>query len=106
MARGADVAHGTRDGCDAARKATWQSRASPRDARWREHAVGGHASPRRRPDGATWQEGWQVKGPLVSGPWLEYWSGNRNALPHSTFYTQCFLSFPPCGTIFPGDLNL
>ena len=47
-----------------------------------------------------------MKAPRVSGPWLEYWGGNANALPHSTFYTRRFLSFPPCGTMFPGDLNL
>ena len=70
MARGADVTHGTPT--DAARKATWQSRASPcarsgaQVARTRRR---GHASPRRCPDGATWQGGWQVKGPRVSGPW-------------------------------------
>ena len=28
--------------------------------------------PRGCPSGATWQRGWQVKGPRVSGPWLEY----------------------------------
>ena len=30
--------------------------------------------------GATWQGGWRVKGPRVSGPWLEYWGGNPIAL--------------------------
>ena len=57
VTRGVDMARGTGDGCDAACKAMWQSRASPRDARWRGHVVGGHASPRGHPGGATWQEG-------------------------------------------------
>ena len=61
--------------------------------------TGGHASPRGCPGGATWQGGWQVKGPRVSGPWLEYWGGNANALLHSTFYTRLFLYFPPCETM-------
>ena len=62
----------------------------------------GHTSPRRRPGGTTWQcEGWQVKGPRVSGPWLVYWGGNARALLHSLFYTRMFSLFPPCGTMFP-----
>ena len=38
----------------------------------RGHVAGGHACPRgftwMPAWGATWQEGWQVKGPRVSGP--------------------------------------
>ena len=57
VACGADVARRTRDGCDAARKAMWQSRASPRNARWCRHMARGHATPCGHSGGATWQEG-------------------------------------------------
>ena len=48
-----------------------------------------HTSPCGRPGGATWQcEGrWHVKGPWVSGPWLDNWGDNANALRRPTFYT-------------------
>ena len=66
----------------------------------------GHASPRGRPGGAMWQceGGWQVKGPRVSGPWLDSWGGNANVLERLTFYTHRFQLFSSCGTMFP--LNL
>ena len=54
VAREADVARGTRDGCDAACKATWQSHASPRGARWLGHvakATRVHADARVAPRG-------------------------------------------------------
>ena len=59
----------------------------------------GHASPRKRPSGATWQGGWQVKGPRVSGPCLEVWGSNANAFSRPTFYTNLFPNFLPCGTM-------
>ena len=65
-----------------------------------------HASPRGCPGGDMWQGGWQVKGPRVSGPWLEYWGGNAIALNRPSFYTRDFHSFPQCGTKFPGDFLL
>ena len=70
-------------------KATWQGRAWPTRGAggtdtWQE-ATQVHADAR---GGATWRGGWRVIGPWVSGPWLECWSGNAKALPHSTFYTR------------------
>ena len=60
-------------GCDAARKATWQGRESPREAqvvhRAQTRGRRPHGSTRTLVRGATWQEGWRVKGPRVSGPW-------------------------------------
>ena len=47
---------------------------------------------------------WQVMGPRVSGPRLDSWSGNPNALERPTFYTHLFHRFPPCGTMFPINL--
>ena len=62
----------------------------------------GHASPHGRPGGATWRcEGWQVKGPRVSGLWLEVWGGNANVLCRPSFYTHMFSLFLSCGTMFP-----
>ena len=63
----------------------------------------GHASPRGRQGGATWQHegGWHVKGPWVSGPWLDNWGGNANALRRPTLYTHHFSQFFPYGTMFP-----
>ena len=89
------------------RRGTQGHLAEPREAQvgpeWRGHVAGGHASPRRRPGGALWQGGWQVKGPGVSGPWLEYWGGKTIALNRPRSYTQDFRPFSPCGTNFPGD---
>ena len=48
-----------------------------------------------------WQGGWRVKGPRVSGPWLEYWGGNVIELNHPGIYTHQSLLFLPCGTMFP-----
>ena len=81
--RDADVASGTH--ADATRHARPRGRAARAHVRhrWRTgrgHVVGGHEGPRGRPGGTTWQRGWQVKGPWVSGPWLEYWGGNAIAL--------------------------
>ena len=42
-----------------------------------------------------------MKGPRVSGPWLEYWGGNAIELNHPTLYTNGSLFFLPCGTMFP-----
>ena len=115
--RGADVAHwgaqgwrGTQDthGCNAAHKATWQGCTSPREAQvaHRARTCGvGHTSPRGRLGGAMRQGGWQVKGPWVSGPWLEVWGGNANAFSHPTFYTYLLLSFLLCGTMSPRKIT-
>ena len=42
-----------------------------------------------------------MKGPQVSGPWLDNWGGNANALRRPTLYTRVFPLFSPCGTMFP-----
>ena len=42
-----------------------------------------------------------MKGPRDSGPWLEYWGGNANALPRSTLYSRFSPLILPCGTMFP-----
>ena len=42
-----------------------------------------------------------MKGPLDSGPWLEYWGGNANALPRSTLYSRFSPLILSCGTMFP-----
>ena len=50
---------------------------------------------------ATWREGgWPVKGPRVSGPWLEYWGGNAIALNRPAIYMHVSLLFLLCGTMF------
>ena len=63
---------------------------------------GGHASPRGRPSGVTWQvRGLEGEGSTGSGPWLNNWGGNANALRRPTLYTRVFPLFSPCGTMFP-----
>ena len=47
-----------------------------------------------------------MKGPRVSGPWLDSWGSNANVLRHSTFYTHHFSPFLLCGTMFPLILNV
>ena len=47
-----------------------------------------------------------MKGPRVSGPWLEYWGGNTNELFRPRLYTHLFPPFSPCGTMFPLILNV
>ena len=42
-----------------------------------------------------------MKGPRVSGPWLEYWGGNTIVLNRPTLYTDGFPFLSPCGTMFP-----
>ena len=42
-----------------------------------------------------------MMGPRVSGPRLDSWGGNANALFRPTFYTYHFPLFSPCGTMFP-----
>ena len=97
---------------DAMRHARPRGRAArgPREPQvapgWRGHVAGGHASPPGRPGGARWQGGWQVKGPRVSGRWLEYYGRNAIALNHLSSYTQDFRPFSPSGTKFPGDFLL
>ena len=69
MACGVDLARRTQAGGNAGRKATWQSRASPRGGGadvWQ----GPHESMRMSVRGATWRErGWHLEGPRVSGAW-------------------------------------
>ena len=73
--------------------------------RWRGHVARGHTGPhwstRTAVRAATWQGGWRVKGPRVSGPWLECWGGNAKALPHYTLSTRDFRLFNLCETMFP-----
>ena len=47
-----------------------------------------------------------MKGPRVSGPWLEYWGSNAIALNRPTLYTHSFPLILPCGTMFPQVFNL
>ena len=42
-----------------------------------------------------------MKGPRVSGPGLEYWGGNPNALYRPSLYTSHSSPFLPCETMFP-----
>ena len=101
---GGHVAHGTR--ADATRHARPSGRASQAHAA-RSWSIGGgdawqgHTSPRGCTGGTTWREGWQVKGPRVSGPWLVYWGGNARALVRLTLYTHQLPKFLPSGTMFP-----
>ena len=88
-------------GCDTARKVTWQSRASPCWAYVAWARGRGHASPRGRPGGTTWQSGgWHLEGPWVCGPWLGVWGGNANALRRPLLYTHLFRFLSPYGTMF------
>ena len=73
--------------------------------RWPGHvavATRVHADAR---GGATWREGWQVKGPRVSGPWLEYWGSNTFASCRPTIYMRFFPLFLPFGTMFPRKIS-
>ena len=92
MASGAswhtDVARGTTARVRRSDEATWQSRGWPTrgagDAHgtntWQE-ATRVHAGPREHPCGAPRGRGRQMEGPRVSGPWLDIWGSNANALP-------------------------
>ena len=103
--RGAHVVRGTRT------DATWHTRPCGRAAqahaapRWREvgrmrgRATRVHVDARMAPCGM--RGGWHVKSPWVSGPWLDNWGGNANALRRPRLYTHLLLSFSPCGTMFP-----
>ena len=42
-----------------------------------------------------------MKGRRVSGPSLDSWGGNANALRRPNLYTRVFSIFLPCGTMFP-----
>ena len=42
-----------------------------------------------------------MKGPGVSGPWLDSWGGNANALRRPSLYMRGSPIFLPCGTMFP-----
>ena len=101
-ARKADVARGTR--VDAMQHAVPHGRAVRAHVRHRWRTGRGHvawdmrvhADARVAPRG-RW--GWQVKGPRVSGHWLEVWGGNANAFSRPTFYTSLLPNFLPCGTM-------
>ena len=69
--------------------ATWQRHADPRvEVPWtRGRDTQVHADAQVAPRGSV--RGWQVMGPRVSGPKLEYWGGNANAQERPTFYTRC-----------------
>ena len=71
-------------------------------ARTRGRASRVHANARVAPRGRD--SGWQVMGPRVSGPRLDSWGGNANALFCPIFYTYQIPSFPPCGTMFHVNL--
>ena len=108
MTRGTRSWRGPRDqrGWDTALRARGRAVHGPCEVRrwrgWRRHVAWGHAGPRGRLWGAPRGEGgWWVKGPRVSGPWLEYWGGNAKALARSTFYTWLSPLFLPRGTMFP-----
>ena len=99
---GADMARGT---CvDATRHARPRGRAAQAHAAHKWCTGGavawqGYTSPRGRPSGTTWRDGWQVKGPRVSRHLLDSWGGNANALRRPRLYTCDFPIFLPCGTM-------
>ena len=98
------MTRGTQDqrGCDVAMRPCGRAAHGPRKAQvTRARGRRPRGSTRMPVRGATWQGGWRVKGPRVSGPWLECWGGNAKALPRSTFYTRDSRLFLPCGTMFP-----
>ena len=41
-----------------------------------------------------------MKGPRVSGPWLDSWGGNAIVLNRPSLYTHPFRRFFLCGTMF------
>ena len=45
-----------------------------------------------------------MKGPRVSGPYLEYWDNNTNALFRPSLYTCHSSLFPLCGDYVPFKL--
>ena len=67
--------------------------------RWRGR-VAGPREPTQMPGwrlyGRRWAGRWWAHG--YSGPRLDSWGGNANALEHLSFYTRLFWSFLPCGT--------
>ena len=104
MARGpARMRHGTQGHVAAPRAEVVGHVAAPRGStrgggRTRGKAMRVHVEAQVAPRGRV--RGWQVMGPQVSGPRLDSWGGNANALFRPTFYTYHFLSFSPCGTMF------
>ena len=99
------MARGTR--ADATRHARPRGRAARAHVsrRWRTgpgHTAGGHADARV---GRHMADGWLVKGPWVSGPWLEYWGSNAIALNRPPILPRYVLLFPPCGTKVPRSLT-
>ena len=76
--------------------------------RWRTSGADvwqGHTSPRGCQGGTTWQEGWQVKGARVSGPWLDSWGGNAIALNRPSFYTHAYSFFSSVWDYVPVRFN-
>ena len=103
VARGADMARRT------SADAMWHYGhvARPRMAharrRWRGHVARGHAGPPGHLWGVPRGEwrGRHLEGAQVSGPWLEVWGGNANALPRLSFYIGYIKLFSLCRTMFP-----
>ena len=93
MARGADVARGTR--ADATHHARPRGRAARAHAarRWRAGAHRWHGrvawATRVHADSRWCHVAGELagEGPTVSGPWLEYWGGNAIVLNRPSFYT-------------------
>ena len=94
-------------GCDVALRPRGRAAHRPREAQVAETRGRRPRGSTRTPvRGATWRGGWRVKGPWVSGPWLEFWGGNAIALNRPTLYTHGFPFFLPCGTMFPHVFNM
>ena len=70
-------------GCDAALRPRDRAAHGPRESQVaRTSGRRPRGSTQTPVRGPTWQGGWRVKGPRVSGPWLECWGGNAKALLH------------------------
>ena len=67
--------------------ATWQGATRPCGSTWAPMW------------GATWQRAGRWRAHGCSGPWLECWGGNANALPPSPIYTRRPQFIFPCGTM-------
>ena len=95
--------HGTRKlmwlagparGCDAALRPRGRAALGQREAQVAQtHGRRPRGSTRTPARGTTWQGGWRVKGPRVSGPWLEYWGGNAIALNRPLFMCRFLFLF-------------
>ena len=69
-------------GCDAALRPRGRAVGGPCEAQVAHRTRTRGRRPRERPCGAPRGKGGRhMEGPWVSGPWLEVWGGNANALP-------------------------